>query len=65
MKENADDLVTELTKRGFAPVVLHEATQGKDRYRVLAGAGLETEAAKSILRKLSDAGFGGFIVADK
>jgi cell division septation protein DedD len=65
MKENADDLVTELTKRGFAPVVLHETTQGRDRYRVLAGAGLETEAARSILRKLSEAGFGGFIVADK
>ena len=39
MKENADDLVTELSKRGFAPVVLHETTQGKDRYRVLAAAG--------------------------
>ena len=65
MKENADDLVSELARRGFAPAVVRVTVQGKDRYRVLAGTGLETEAAKATLKKLSDEGFRGFVVADK
>ena len=65
MKENADDLVSELARRGFAPVVVRVTVEGKDRYRVLAGTGLETEAAKATLKKLSDEGFRGFVVADK
>ena len=65
MKENADDLVSELTRRGFAPVVIHDSTQGKDRYRVMVGTGLAVDAAKGILKKLSDAGFRGFLMQDK
>jgi cell division septation protein DedD len=65
MKENADDLLGELMKRGFPAVVVHETIQGKDRYRVLAAAGLDGDAAKAILKKLSDAGFRGFLVQDK
>ncbi len=65
MKENADDLVAELSKRGFSPVVLRETIQGKERYRVLAAAGLEPEPAKAVLKKLADQGFRGFVVADK
>jgi cell division septation protein DedD len=65
MKENADDLVSELNKRGFSPVVVHETAQGKDRYRVLAGTGLELEAAKIMLKRLSDAGYRGFLIQMK
>ena len=65
MKENADDLVSELTRRGFAPVVIHDTAQGKDRYRVMVGTGLATDAAKGILKKLTDAGFRGFLMQDK
>ncbi len=65
MSENADDLVSELARRGFASSVVREMVQGKDRFRVLAGSGLEAEAAKAVLKKLSDEGFRGFIVADK
>jgi cell division protein FtsN len=65
MKENADDLVLELSKRGFAPTVVHDGTQGKDRYRVLAGAGLPVDGAKDVLARLSAAGFSGFLVRDK
>jgi hypothetical protein len=46
-------------------VVVRVTVEGKDRYRVLAGTGLETEAAKATLKKLSDEGFRGFVVADK
>ena len=65
MKENADDLVSELTRRGFAPVVIHDSAQGKDRYRVIVGTGLAADAAKDILKKLSAAGFRGFLMQDK
>ncbi|MGO9308910.1 MAG: SPOR domain-containing protein [Spirochaetia bacterium] len=65
VEENANDLVNELTRRGFSPVVVHEFAKGRDRYRVLAGSGLEAEAAQEVMKRLSDAGFGGFIVQDK
>ena len=65
MKENADDLVAELTRRGFAPVMIHDSSQGRDRYRVMVGTGLAADAAKGILKKLSDAGFRGFLMQDK
>lgn len=65
VKENADDLLSELTRRGFAAVVVHEVAQGKDRYRVLAGAGLGIDAAKAVLKKLSDEGFRGFLIQEK
>ncbi len=65
MKENADDLLSELTRRGFAAVIVHDVGQGKDRYRVLAGAGLELDAAKGVLKSLTDAGFRGYLVQDK
>jgi cell division septation protein DedD len=65
MKENADDLLAELAKRGFPAVVVRETIQGKDRYRVLAATGLDADAAKATLKKLSDAGFRGFLVQDK
>ncbi len=65
VEENANDLMAELTRRGFAPVLVHELAQGKDRYRVLAGSGLEPEAAAGVMKKLSDAGLRGFLVQDK
>jgi len=65
VKENADDLLSELTRRGFSAAVVHDVAQGKDRYRVLAGKGLEIDAAKDVLKRLSDAGFRGFLVQEK
>ncbi len=65
MKENADDLVAELTKRGFAPTVVHDAVQGRERWRVFAGSGLERDAAEAVRKRLSSAGFLGFLTADK
>ena len=65
VKENADDLVNELTKTGFTPSVVHDMTAGKERYRVLAAAGLDVSHARDMLARLSKAGFTGLIVADK
>jgi hypothetical protein len=65
MKENADDLLLELSKRGFAPVMVRETAQGRDRYRVFAGTGLEGEAARALLQRLSSEGFKGFLVNEK
>jgi cell division protein FtsN len=65
MKENADDLSAQLASRGFSPVIVHDASQGKDRYRVMAGTGMESEGAKAVLARLSAAGFSGFLVRDR
>ena len=65
VSENADDLVKELSKIGFAPTVSHDTAGGKDRYRVLAAAGIAEDQAKATLARLSAAGFTGLIVAEK
>ena len=64
MKENADDLMRELTEIGFSPVVRHETVDGKDRYRVFAGVGVDADAAKALLAALKQKGYSGFIVKD-
>jgi len=64
MKENADDLVRELTRKGFSPVVRAEGTEGKPLYRVLAGSSLSADDAGALLEKLHAAGFSGFVVKD-
>jgi cell division septation protein DedD len=65
MKENADDLMAELTKRGLTPVLRQETVQGKELYRVLAATGLDSDAAKAVLARLNQAGFTGFVVTEK
>lgn len=65
MKENADDLLLELGKQGFSATVLHDLAQGRDRWRVFAGSGLERDAAEAVRAKLSAAGFTGFLIQDK
>ncbi|HTZ52392.1 MAG TPA: SPOR domain-containing protein [Spirochaetia bacterium] len=65
VKENADDLLSELTRRGFAATEVQDTLQGKDRWRVFAGSGLDRDAAESVRGKLSGAGFLGLLVADR
>jgi hypothetical protein len=65
MKENADDLVSELERKGFTPILVRETAEGKDRYRVLVGTGLEPQAARIVLKRLTDAGYRGFILQAK
>jgi len=65
MKENADDLVGELTGKGFSPNVRIDSRQGKQLYRVMAGSGLAPEDARLLLDKLRAAGFSGFLLRDQ
>ncbi|MGA2479964.1 MAG: SPOR domain-containing protein [Spirochaetia bacterium] len=65
MKENADDLVAELTRQGFNPVVKHESQQGGDHFRVFAATGLDNEQARMLIARLKKLGFSGFAVAEK
>jgi cell division septation protein DedD len=65
MKENADDLVGELTRHGLLPVVIHETKQGKDRYRVLATTGQSGDDARAIVAKLGQLGYSGFLIIEK
>jgi cell division septation protein DedD len=62
-KENADDLSAELSKKGFSATIVHDLFQGKDRFRVLAGATLVLDQAKAVLGRLAGAGYSGFLIA--
>src|SRR5208337_427514 len=65
VKENADDLSAELSKRGFSPIQRTETIQGKEHYRVLAGVGLDAVQARALLAKLLQQGFSGILIAEK
>lgn len=65
MKENADDLIGELTRKGFTPTLRVDALQGKSLYRVLAGSSLSSDDARALLDRLHAAGFSGFLIKDK
>jgi cell division protein FtsN len=65
VRENADDLVTDLNRRGFHPSLREDSVQGVVHYRVFAGTGMAAEAAKDLLSRLTQAGFSGFLVAEK
>jgi cell division septation protein DedD len=65
MRENADDLAGELAKKGFVPLVQVETTQGKEHFRVFAATGLEPDPARSVLARLRELGFSGFLVKEK
>jgi len=65
VKENADDLFRDLSRRGFFPVQRVETIQGKEYYRVFAGVGLDATAARALLAKLLQQGFTGIVVNEK
>ena len=65
VKENADDLFAELSKRGFSPIQRVETIQGKEHYRVFAGVGLDAAQARALLAKLLQQGFSGVLVTEK
>jgi cell division septation protein DedD len=65
MKENADDLISELTRKGFAPSLRVEAFQGKPLYRVLAGNRLSEDEATALASRLRVSGFSAFMLSDQ
>lgn len=65
VKENADDLGVELSRRGFSPIERLETIQGKEHYRVFAGVGLDAAQARALLSKLLQEGFSGILVTEK
>ncbi len=65
MKENADDLIGELTRKGFTPSMRTDTVQGASLYRVLAGESLSADDARALLDKLHAAGFSGFLLKDR
>ena len=65
VKENADDLSAELSKRGFSPIQRMETIQGREHYRVFAGVGLDAVQDRALLAKLLQQGFSGVLVTEK
>ncbi len=64
MKENADDLVGQLTRNGFSPSLQTDQKQGKPLYKVFAGSRLPPDEGRRLLDSLHQAGFSGFLLND-
>jgi cell division septation protein DedD len=64
VRENADELVKDLARAGFAAVVREGSLQGRTVFRVFAATGLDREAAASLLERLRSAGYSGITVPD-
>ena len=64
VRENADYLASDLVKKGFSPTVVQDSVRGKDRFRVLAGAGLARDRAQDLLAQLVGAGYSGFLASE-
>jgi cell division protein FtsN len=64
MRENADELVKDLSRAGFEPLVREASVQGKILYRVFAATGLDRDSAARLLERLRAAGYAGITVSD-
>jgi cell division septation protein DedD len=64
VRENADELVKELSRAGFDPLVREAAVQGKTVFRVFAATGLDRDSAARFLERLRTAGYAGITVGD-
>jgi cell division septation protein DedD len=64
MRENADELVKDLSRAGFTAVVREGSVQGRAIFRVFAATGLDRESAARLLERLRSAGYAGITVAD-
>jgi len=65
VKENADDMISELTRKGFAPFLRKDAFQGRSLYRVLTGSHLSAEEALTLIERLRQSGFSGFLLGEQ
>ncbi|OHD70796.1 MAG: hypothetical protein A2177_02110 [Spirochaetes bacterium RBG_13_68_11] len=64
MRENADELVKDLSRAGFEPLVREASVQGRTLYRVFAATGLDRDSAARLLERLRAAGYAGITVSD-
>ncbi len=64
MRENAEDLSSVLTGRGFSVRVRESEGSGRKLYRVFAASAVSEEEAKAVVLKLQELGFYGFIVPE-
>lgn len=64
VRENADELVKDLSRAGFDALVREAVVQGKTLWRVLAATGLDRESAARLLERLRAAGYAGITVSD-
>ncbi len=64
MRENAEDLSSVLTGRGFSVKVRESDGSGRKLYRVFAASAVSAEDAKAVVLRLQELGFYGFIVPD-
>ncbi len=64
MRENAEDLSSVLTDRGFSVRVRETEGSGRKLYRVFAAFAVSAEEAETVVLRLQGLGFYGFIVPE-
>ncbi len=64
MRENADDMLTELRKRGFSPVLRESASDGRRIYRVIAASRVDAKEADGTVARLRGMGLEPFVFSE-
>lgn len=64
VRENADELLKDLVRSGFAASTSESSVNGKTVYRVFAAARLDRQSADGVLQRLRASGFAGFVVGE-
>jgi cell division protein FtsN len=64
VRENADELVKDLSRSGFAATMREAPAQGKTIYRVFAATGIDRVSADRLIERLGAAGYAGIVVSD-
>jgi DedD protein len=64
MRENADDMVRELRKRGFQPVIRETTSGGRTLFRVLAVTRVDPREADDAAGRLRALGYASFVFTD-
>lgn len=64
VRENAEDMVKELTKIGFSPTIREVQRDGRRYYSVMAAVGLTREEGQAVIDALKDKNYEGFLRPD-
>jgi hypothetical protein len=62
VRENADELVMDLRRAGFEPIIRESIVQGTTLWRVIAGIGLDRKTADDLVERLRASGYAGIVV---
>jgi tetratricopeptide (TPR) repeat protein len=65
VRENAENMVKEVTGRGFPGLLSEAAAEGKSLFRVRVGPFADLSEAQEAKRRLAELGYSGFVVRER